>query len=406
MISSARLRLAVAVGVFLTAPTALAAQNSRPDTHTVRSGDTLWDLAKQYLGDPFLWPEIYRLNTNVVEDPHWIYPGEVLRLGGGPEVSSVPSTETPPPVEAGPPPAAGNADAAAAEAAPSEEQPAAAGLAEPQVGDLAANDAGQDSGGDVDMTPLVGSRSRAAQTGPSLELSLSRRYRPIRRTEFYSSGFLTEEQALPFGTVLGTVTPLQIEEVSNRSTAQMYARIAVVPPAGGKYQVGDTLLTAFLRDGPRGYGSIVVPTGLVRIVDVSRPENVAEVIATYGSVRNQQRVLPAEKFNDPGNVHPVPISDGVKGALLSHRDQQPLTGPQDVVFLDKGRKDGVTLGDLFEIRQTPRARPGAATVVNDVMATVQVVHVGDRTATARVVSVVQPDIRPGAEARQIAKLPS
>jgi hypothetical protein len=44
--------------------------------------------------------------------------------------------------------------------------------------------------------------------------------------------------------------------------------------------------------------------------------------------------------------------------------------------------------------------------VNEVMATVQVVHVGEHTATARVVSVVQPDVRAGTEARQIAKLPS
>jgi hypothetical protein len=117
-------------------------------------------------------------------------------------------------------------------------------------------------------------------------------------------------------------------------------------------------------------------------------------------------VLPAEKFRDPGNVRPVPISDGVRGKVIGQRDLSPLTGPQDVVFIDRGRKDGVALGDLFELRQTPRARVGGATVVSEVMATVQVVHVGDRTSTARVAKVVQPDIPVGTEARQIAKLPS
>lgn len=398
MTRSARLGLSVVLAT-LVLPVTLAAQDARPDTHTVRPGDTLWDLAGTYLGDPFLWPEIYRLNTTVVEDPHWIYPGEVLRLTGGAEVSAVPSTDTPiPPAAPGAEPAddAPLADAPAVEAEP---------LAEPPVGDLgAAPEAGP--GDSIDLTPLVGDRNTRRASGPDIEANLARAYRPVRRTEFFSSGFLTEERALPYGKLLGIVTPLAIEEVSTRSTAQMYSKVALLPPPGGQYQVGDTLLVAVRQREIRGWGEVIVPTGLIRVIDVSRTENLGEVIAYYGPIRDQQVLLPAEKFVDPGNVRPVPISDGVVGKVIAHRDQQPLVGPQDVVFLDRGRQDGVALGDQFELRRTAVERPNAVDRVNEVMATVQVVHVGEKTSTARVIRVTQPDVPAGIEARQIAKLPS
>ncbi len=407
MTCCARIRLA-AVLVALSVPVGLSAQNARPESHTVRPGDTLWDLARTYLGDPFLWPEIYRLNTTVVEDPHWIYPGEVLRLSGGTEVSAVPPGDTPPPAEQAQPGQVAQAEPAPADSGPpaaADEQPAAAGLNEPQVADLA-DEAAPDDRDSVDLTPLVGDRRRVSSTGPSLEHALQRTYRPFRRTEFFSSGFLSEGQKLPYGTILGTVTPLQIEEVSSRSTAQMYGSVAVVPPAGAKYQVGDTLLAVWISEETQDFGTVVVPTGLLRVTDVSRPEAQAEVIAAFGAIRDHQSVLPAEKFVDPGNVRPVPISDGVKARVIRHRDDRALTDPQAVLFLDRGRKDGVALGDLFELRQSPRARVDAATVVREVMAIVQVVHVGEQTCTVRIVKIVQPNIPAGTEARQIAKLPS
>jgi len=37
-----------------------------PTTHIVKRGDTLWDLAARYLGNPFRWPELYRRNTSLI----------------------------------------------------------------------------------------------------------------------------------------------------------------------------------------------------------------------------------------------------------------------------------------------------------------------------------------------------
>lgn len=54
-------------------------KENHPETYTVQKGDTLWDISSQFLNSPWLWPRLWQAN-NQIENPHLIYPGDVLTL--------------------------------------------------------------------------------------------------------------------------------------------------------------------------------------------------------------------------------------------------------------------------------------------------------------------------------------
>jgi nucleoid-associated protein YgaU len=63
---------------------ALASGPSRaedpPRVHRVQPGETLWTIAANSVGDPRLWPAIYRANRDQIKDPALVYPGQHLAI--------------------------------------------------------------------------------------------------------------------------------------------------------------------------------------------------------------------------------------------------------------------------------------------------------------------------------------
>ena len=55
-------------------------KKARPGVYTIRPGDTLWDIAKRYLGGGWRYTSIYHGNRHVIRDPDEILPQQKVKL--------------------------------------------------------------------------------------------------------------------------------------------------------------------------------------------------------------------------------------------------------------------------------------------------------------------------------------
>jgi LysM repeat protein len=379
-------RMAIAMVGAVMAPTFAFSQDSTvtPRTHVVRKGDTLWDLAREYTSDPYRWKQLYELNTATVRDPHWIYPGERLRLPG-----------------------AAVADATAAPAAaPSTLAPRVVDA--PTVELAAAPTAALD--GPTVFTRVSDDRARASRVALASAVHESRQAPvaapTIRPGEFYAAPYVERDGGPPnAGRILGTGDVAGIPLTESERPLQSHERIFIVAPPGMSAAPGTRFVA--VRQGPllEGVGQVMIPTGIVAVEGVQPGQAVeARVVARFEPMQIGDQLVTMETA-PPGAQRPVAQTGGAQTSVVWIEGAPVLPSLQSYVVLQGGGASGTRPGDQVTFYRERRTTDDGIVLPESEIGVAQVVRVTERGTTAIVIDQTYGAIREGTAARVSAKIP-
>jgi LysM repeat protein len=388
-IHTSRFLVALALPALALAPVSLAAQQAQQVTHTVRTGDTLWDLAQQYLGDPFRWPEIYRLNTATVQDPNLIYPDQVLIISGEP--APTPGT---------PPDTAMAADTTEAGRAAADSARAAAAAA----GDTAAME--QPVYVQKPMTIFNPARFRVVR-GERQSLLLRSRGSAVRAGDYLRSPFLAEGGGIEgSGMIDATTSADGVGITLSDRPIQTYDRVWVQLPAGVAGEREQRFLV--FREGPllQGEGRVIIPTGVIKLDAAAQGGRAeARLLTKFEDVYSGHRLMPLDTLALAPGVFPTRVEFGVATKLIWIYQDPVLPSVGHHLIFAAGEGDGLVPGDQITVQREMGADAKGVPLPPEDIAVAQVTRVTAQGTSAIIIGVTDGGLLKGQAARVTAKMP-
>jgi hypothetical protein len=295
-----------------------------PEEYTIQKGDTLWDLSQKFLNNPWYWPKIWSLNPSI-ENPHWIYPGNHLRIVPGEGGAQAPAQ-----VQAPPEPGV-DATSASANAEPLVEPDSSTSINMPVSPDL----------------EVVSKNSRETTASMnSVSVSGKLAFSPPPVVSVRASGLVTPDELASSGTLDASFEEKQM--LATYDTA--YIRFRHEVPA----RPGDKLII-FRPDGQivnpvthRKLADQTKTVGIVRVLSVQGGQATVQVERTFEEIERGDLVRPWTPQDK--RVTPRPNTTDVQGIIVQAVNPGLSTfGEANEVFIDKGSADGVQEGNTFAV---------------------------------------------------------
>lgn len=378
--SRSRLVSTIALAALAATPLPMLAQGTA-QTHTVKKGDTLWDIARTYLGDPFKWPEIYRRNTATIADPDLIYPDQVIIITG--EVAASPGTP---------------ADTTTAPAV-TPVAPAVPGAEQPAVVE-------QPAGPPPAMTIFNPARFQTVR-GTRETLEIRARPQAVRRGDYARAPFLWDAAGITgAGKVGATVQAQTIATTRYERSVQIYERVNITVPSNAAGAVNEEYVS--YRHGPllAGEGQIIVPTGVFRLL--TAPQNgqaEAMLLTKYEDVYAGQGLIPSDPLQMPGNVNPARVEFGLRTTVVFLAGDPVVSSIGQHMILAAGATDGLVPGDQVTVQVDMGVDEKGVPRAPQDIAVLQVTRVTNWGASAILIGQTEGVVSPGMAARVSAKMP-
>ena len=316
--------------VFLLLPSITFAATQEIKKYKVIKGDTLWDIAERELKDPFMWPKIWKENKWIA-NPHWIYPGQIIKI----PLYLIQKEK--PEEEAAPKPAAAY------------QEPAA-----------------------------------TSQGTPNEEIKKEAvhiiKYPLVKRSLLMTSGYIAD--TIPG---VGQVGDSPSGQTILGNDDIVFVNVDHPAQVGDKFYVirASEPVTHPITEKKIGY--VITIGGIAEIVKIKNGETMAKITQCFREIDRGDRLDSYYDIETPMTTGHFRSPD-INGMIIATGNNKILQSMLDIIYIDKGCQDGIEAGDMFRTIAVD-----AHAVPNGV---IQVINCKDHTATAIIKSSRTP-ISPG-----------
>jgi hypothetical protein len=296
--------------------------------YVIARGDTLWDISKRFLNNPYLWPQIWNANR-CITDAHWIYPCDALII---PDIALVTDR------------------AGAGEGTGMEEE----GIGREGEGRESVSD------------PLI----------PAIE-----------ETALQCAHYVVDDREDESLHLAGSEDGATKNAFGDRDILYLNKGSNSGVKAGDVYSLRHVAYTVKHPETNRSIGHKIEPTGWARVILVQ--ENTATVMVEQAclDIHIGDYLQPFEKMPVPliaRHAPPdrmTPPTGRLTGTVVDIAEDAMIAGERQLVTLNVGTANGVAPGNLFSVYKI--MYPSVPTPRN-VIGELVVVSVRERTSTARV----------------------